>query len=193
MTEQPQPELLERFKPTGGRWLGVAGMVMLVILGAAIASTGLDRSNGALLAALALVLALVWAALVRPGLRAYDDHLLIRNPWSDVHIPWSEITDVEVRQTLQIYAGGKRHHCVAVGKSTRKLALGDRPGASTTDLDPHTDIDYADYVVSKIGDYATAGSDREGVYAEVTRRWAWPEIVATAVIAGVFVVLLLAG
>lgn len=205
MTDQPRPELLERFKPTAGRLLGIAGVAIVLLVAYAVASTGLDRGTIGFLAALALILVLVWAALIRPALRAYDDHLLIRNSWSDVRIPWGRITDVDVKQTLQVYVGHERHHCVAVGKSARQIIRGGQKrgvvgGAAlgTQKLDDLADqptltgahttgMHYADYVVIKIQTYASAQRGQTGQITEVTRTWAWPEIAVAIATAATFV------
>jgi len=210
MSDQPAGAVLERFKPTIGRWLGIVGLGLLAILAVAIGTTGLDTATIVALVVIALVAVLVLSALVRPRINAYEDHLLLRNAWSDVRIAWHSISDVDVRQTLRVYVGTDLHHGVAIGKSTRKLLKGNLRGGSLTstmfgssrgdELASRPTLmgadvrgmQYADYVVIKIGSYSSAQAHASQDREPVTRTWAWPYIVPAAVLLLLAVILPLA-
>lgn len=209
MNTQPTDGLLERFRPTAGRWLGIVGIAIMIAIGTTVASTGFDADTIFVLSLLALLISLSWAALIRPSLSAFYDHLLIKNIWSDLQIPWRLITDVDVRQTLQVYAGAERYHSIAVGKSVRKnLRPGHgRGGASaaesallgtttTSSLNERPTLEgissvgtiYADYVAIKVQTFAAAQRDLGGEVTEVTRTWSWPTIIVNTLIGvGLFV------
>lgn len=208
MNTQPAGGLLERFKPTAGRWLAIVGIVVMTVIGISVASTGLDPDTIFVLALLAVLVSMSWAALIRPSLSAFCDHLLIKNIWSDLQIPWRLITDVDVRQTLQVYVGDERYHSIAVGKSVRKnVRPGRQSGSSAaesallgttapTSLNERPTLEgissvgtiYADYVVIKVQTFAAAQRDLGGDVTEVTRTWSWPTIVLNVVLGVALVV-----
>ncbi|MFY0405921.1 hypothetical protein [Solicola sp. PLA-1-18] len=216
MADHQPPEVLERFTPTAGRWVGVVGLVVLALIAAAVVSAGLDRATVLVLAVVALLAVLTYAALVRPTVHARRDHLLIRNAWTSVRIPWRAVTDVDVRQTLQVSAGDKTHHAIAIGKSARKILRGNQPGAAgpggafgssssrefatrpTLEGSEVVGTDYADYVVLKVQTYASTHRStpeplhEAGPHDAVVRTVHWPLVVApVALLVAVVVVALL--
>lgn len=199
------PALIERFKPTIGRWWGVVGMVMVAFVVAAVTSSGTDPASLAVAVGAVFIGWAAYAALVRPTIHAYDDHLLLRNALSDLRLPWKLITDVDVKQTTCVYTGAEKHHGIAIGKSARYLIRGEnrarslsssgaqekfseRPTMTGSDV---TGMHYADYVVIRI-DSLRRERERdarsEGI-GSVEKHWAWPTVAVGAVIVAVFVVL----
>lgn len=211
MSAQSSPDLLERFKPTTGRWLGGAGLLMLAFVGWSVASTGFDSATVAILAAVALLMVLDWAALVRPSVAAYDTYLFVRNSWSDLVIPWSRITDLDVKQTLHVYAGADRHHGVAIGKSARSMLRGGQKSRSmgsavfgqgaladlslqpTLEGASSTGVEYPDFVVLKLQTYVSLQREKSEPGAPISRHPAWSQIILAAVLAAAFVVAVAVG
>jgi hypothetical protein len=112
---------VERFKPTAGYWLGVVGIVGLVL--AAAMTIYVSRSTAAVATVLAMLWCalVVWVALVRPAVHAHGDHLLLRNMLRDTEVPWHLVDDVAVRQTTRVYVDDRVHHGIALGRSTRSM------------------------------------------------------------------------
>lgn len=209
MSHEPATAPIERFKPTGGRLLGIVGLVILALLAIAFVSGGWDLQAALGVAAVAFLAVLVVAALVRPVIRAYPDHLLLRNAWTDVRLAWHGIEDVDVRQTLRVFVDGKRYHGVAIGKSTRGLLKGtmDRqPGrvsafggsrhedlaSQATLTGAHvTAMSYADYVVVKVQTYAAAQAPASRDRTPVDRSLTWLTIVPAVALLVLVVVLAL--
>ena len=207
MAHEPTAALIERFKPTGGRLVGIVGLVLLVLLAVAILGNGFDVGAAFALAVLVLLAVVVVAALIRPGVIAYDDHLLFRNAWTDVRIAWHGIEEVDVRQTIRARVDGRTYHGVAVGKSTRQLlkanvgretARANMFGGSRHDslsdqatlTGMHvTAMSYADYVVVKLQGYAAAQAPASRERDPVVRTWTWATIVPAAVLLAVAVAL----
>ncbi|MDO9378047.1 MAG: hypothetical protein Q7T56_04285 [Nocardioidaceae bacterium] len=216
MADHQPPEVLERFTPTAGRWVGVVGLVVLALVAVAVLMAGLDRATVLVLAICALLGVLTFAALVRPTVHARSDHLLIRNAWTSKRIPWRAVTDVDVRQTLQVSTGDEVHHAIAIGKSARKILRGNLPGAGpsgafgsqssrefatrpTLEGSEVVGTDYADYVALKVQTYAsTRRSPSETLHEAgpddaVVRTVAWPLVVAPVALLVAVVVLALLG
>lgn len=198
------PSLVERFKPTIGRWWGLLGLVMMTFVVVAILTSGSDPATLAVAAGAALIGWATYAALVRPTIHAYDDHLLLRNALSDLRLPWREITDVDIKQTTRVYTGAERHHGVAIGKSARFLLRGEKRArsltmskqqedfASTPTLEGSdvTGMHYADYVAIRIESLRRdQRSKRDGLSA-IEKQWAWPTVGAGLLLGVVFVVLI---
>ncbi len=212
--ESPE-EGLERFAPTGGRVVGVVGLVMaagFVVLWA------LDRDAvPAPVAAGALVAGvLVWAALLRPRVSVSRETLFLRNMLETVHVPLAAVDEIVVRQVLAVRVGDRKFVSPAVGRKLRKVMRAPRPapmlGPSVPDaiddgLGPTsvseripTDIDYVDHVESRLRERIAEARTRHGVtrYSdeaealarEVRREPAWPEIAALVVTATLFVLTL---
>ena len=184
-----QSELVERFKPTAGRWWGVIGLAMVAFVVVAVVSSGVDAPTLAVAAGAALLGWATYAALVRPTVHAYEDHLLLRNALTDVRLPWRKISDVDVRQTLCVYTGADKHHGIAVGKSARYLMRGEKrqqslmstpqeekfaakPTMTGSDV---TGMHYADYVQVRIESLAKQQA-KPGGLSDVKRQWAWPTV-----------------
>ena len=187
--EQP-----ERFAPTSGRLTGVVGM--LIFVGLAVAGI-VDRDAGFsdwVIALLAAVAALIWAATLRPRLSLVGDDLEMRNMFETVTIPLAAIEELAVRQVLAVRVGDKRFLSPALGKTRRQL--NNRPsmgGAMAGKLrsrpaDERTIVNYPDFVEERIRQRMQDARDRLGIRAfsdeqralaeQVRRVPAIPEIVA---------------
>ena len=117
-SERPVP--VERFKPTGGQYLGYAGLVAAAVaLGYVIWSvhtvTGLRIGLGAVFFA-----AVVWVTQIRPRATAYPRHVVLKNSVRDAHVPLNRVEEVGVGQTLNVWAGGHRYVCIGIGQSVRE-------------------------------------------------------------------------
>ena len=196
--------LIERFKPTVGRWWGLVGLVMIAFVVYAVVSSGTDPASLAVALGACIIGWATFAALVRPTVHAYEDHLLLRNALTDKRLPWSKITDVAVKQTLCVYTGIDKHHGIAIGKSARYLMRGQKRAQSLTlskaqedfatrptmEGSDVTGMHYADYVAIRVEGLAKQQKKRG--LEEVRRTLAWPTVAVGAAIAVAFVAMVVA-
>jgi hypothetical protein len=113
----PGDELVERFRPTTGMFVGWTGFVGCI---AAIGYVAVARhSLGGLRFALACVLAalVIWVTQLRPRATAYASHLRLHGVLGDTDIPYLAINEVSLGQTLNVFVGRKRYLCVGIGRS----------------------------------------------------------------------------
>ena len=185
---------VERFRPTSGRIIGTVGM----LIAAAVVVIGVvDREQGfslpVVFAALFLGI-LAWAAMLRPGLWATQDELVLRNMLETVHIPLGAIEQVAVRQVLAVSAGEQRYLSPAVGRSRKQALQANR----SSDAEANPAESYPAFVEERISRLAEDARARRGIALlsdeqlglarGVRRRPAWPEIIGLAVSAVGFVV-----
>jgi hypothetical protein len=211
--ESPEEDV-EHFAPTGGRVVGVVGLVLAA--GFAVL-WALDRDAvpapvpaGALVAGV-----LVWAALLRPRVSVSRETLFLRNMLETVHVPLAAVDELVVRQVLAVRVGDKKFVSPALGRRLRKLmkappvsmllmpALPERmddPVGGPTEVRAPTSIDYVDHVEGRIRERIDQARARHGVtrYSDeaealardVRREPAWPEIGALVLTTGLFVLTL---
>ena len=209
-------EDLEHFAPTGGRIVGVLGLVMAAGL---VGLWALDRDGvPAPVAAAALVGGvLAWASLLRPRVSVSRDTLHLRNMLETVHVPLAAIDELVVRQVLAVRVGEKKFVSPAVGQKLRKVMRAPRPGqiflpdlpekmddglgpAEAPPERPPTDVDYVDHVEGRLRKRIAEARSRHGIRAysdeaealarDVRRQPAWPEIIALVLSTALFVVTL---
>lgn len=211
-------EDLEHFAPTGGRIVGVLGLLMAT----AVAGLGvLDRDAvPAPVAAAALVGGvLAWASLLRPRVSVSRDTLHLRNMLETIHVPLAAIDQLVVRQVLAVRVGEKRFVSPAVGRKVRKVRgaqqrlgqvfmpglpdrMDDVVGPASVAQRPPTTVSYADHVEGRLRELIADARTRHGVrpYSDeaealargVRREPSWPEIVALLLTTALFVVTLVA-
>lgn len=213
--ESPE-EGLERFAPTGGRVVGVLGLVMAA---AFVALWALDRdavpapvATGALVGGV-----LVWAALLRPRVSVSRETLHLRNMLETVHVPLAAVDELVVRQVLAVRVGERRFVSPAVGRKLRKVMRAPRPtpllgpavpdsmddslGPTSASVRAPTTIDYVDHVEGRLRERIAEARTRHGVtrYSDeaealardVRRAPAWAEIGALVLATALFVLTLL--
>lgn len=194
-------EVVERFRPTSGRLTGALG---LVVAGVVLLVGVVERDRGFplwLIAAAVLAAVLVWTSMLRPGLWATREHLVMRNMLETVTIPLAAIESYNVRQVLVVLAGDRRHVSTVLGRSWRNVALGNRrvrPGADGT---LPTELPYVDWAQERLGqlidDARAAAGVRVGspeqvaLGAAVRREPAWLPIAAVAASVAALVVTVL--
>lgn len=187
-------EVVERFRPTGGRVVGVLGLA-LAALAVVIALVDGPGGFGASVVAGAVALGvLTWAAMLRPAVWATSETLVFRNMLEVVRIPLAAVEQVAVRQVLAVRAGEKRYVSSAVGRSLRQTMKAGRrdPGVAPSS--------YPDFVEDRIAQLADDARARRGIKrwsdeqaalaGEVRRQPAWLEIGLVAVTLVAFVVTL---
>lgn len=199
-----ESELVERFKPTIGRWWGLIGLVMIAFVVYAVVASGTDPASLAVALGACLIGWATFAALVRPTVHAYEDHLLLRNALTDLRVPWRKITDVHVKQTLCVYTGAEKHHGIAIGKSARYLMRGEKRARSLTMSKAQEDfasrptmegsdvtgMHYADYVVVRI-DSLSKQQKKQGL-DDVQRTWSLTTLAVGVVVVIAFIAMIVA-
>jgi hypothetical protein len=193
-------EVVERFRPTSGR---VTGLLVVLFVLAVVVLAALPGDQGVasyVVWGLLLVGVLAWGTMLRPGLWATDDDLVMRNVLTTITIPLAAIEQVAVRQVLAVRVGDRRYVSPAGGQSRWQLRA-DRP-----DNGPKTDrlpleVPYGTFVEERIHHLAELARLQEGIElmsdeqlaraADVRRDWAYPEIAALVVTAVGFVLALI--
>lgn len=207
---------LESFASTGGRIIGILGLVMA----AGFAGLWLADRDGvpAAVGAGALVAAvLAWVSQLRPRVSASRETLHLRNMLETVHVPLAAVDELVVRQVLAVRVGRRRFVSPAVGRKLRKVIRAPRSaqilgpvmpesmveavGTSSGTRPVRTNIDYADHVEGRLRELIADARTRHGVTRhsdeaealarDVRRVPAWPEIVALVLTVGLFVLTLL--
>lgn len=170
------------------------------------AARGDSTGAAALSAGLALGAFVNYVALVRPSMRAYEDHLLVRNMLSDTEVPWHLVDGVAVRQTTRIHVDGDVLHAVGIGRSARSVraehrGAGDRSpgvlgverllGMSTEAVEAagSRPTGYPDYVQTRLADLVTQLGPASVGRTAVRHRWAVPETAALVVLTVLFALL----
>ena len=207
-------QVLERFKPTTGIFIGWAGMAVAAFALGYVALTehtvvGLRIGLGALFAAV-----VIWVSQLRPRVTAYAQDLHLQGSVRDARVPYVVIDEVTMGQTLNVWVGDQRFVCIGIGKSlgadirqrAKKANQGSLLGksrarefsdkADLAGLD-QTAMSYHTFVVTRIEELVDrakrelrfAGRTTEGV--EIRRPYAVPEIAALAVTGLAFVASLL--
>lgn len=204
-------EPVERFAPTSGKVVGYTSLAVIVALLVYLAAdvhtlTGLRIGLG-----LAFFGVLVWTTQLRSRAAVYPRHLHLKNSLRDTTIPLVAIDGVVVRRTLNVFVDGNKYVCVGIGTPLRKLVKAKSTGPSAmlgwdkldsytraqTPLNPdQTLTDYSTFVETRITGLVEearrspdAGSS--GTTGEPEHSWAWPEIIALAVLGAAFVLSLL--
>jgi len=196
--------VLERFKPTTGMLIGIAGLLVAAFaLGYVVLNVhnavGLRIGLAAVFGAV-----VVWVSQLRPRVTAYTKHLHLKGPLRDARVPYVLIDEVTMAQTLNVWVGEQRFVCIGIGKSlgsdirqrAKKERHGSLLGASRTRefsekaevaAPDQTAMSYQTFVVTRIEelvdqakrDLRRSGGSTEG--EQVRRPYAVPEIVALAV------------
>ena len=117
-TERSTP--VERFKPTGGVFVGYAGLAAAALaLGYVLlfvhTVTGLQVALGAVFFG-----AVVWVTQVRPRATAYPRHVVLKNSVRDAHVPLAAVDEVAMGQMLNLWVGDERFVCIGIGQSLRE-------------------------------------------------------------------------
>ena len=202
--------VLERFKPTTGLFIGIAGLLVAALaLGYVVLNVhtvvGLRIGLGAVFGAV-----VVWVSQLRPRVTAYTRDLHLKGSVRDVRVPYVLIDEVTMAQTLNVWVGDRRYVCIGIGRSLgsdiRQRAKKERHGSLLGSSRSHefsekaevaapdqTAMSYHTFVVTRIEELVDqakrelrrSGGSTEGV--EVRKPYAVPEIVALAVTGLAFV------
>lgn len=218
MASSAQPpadeQVLERFKPTTGMFIGWAGLAVAAFaLGYVAISVHTVVGLRIGLAAL-FVAALIWVTQLRPRVTAYTEALRMWGSLRDARVPYVAIDQVTLGQTLNVWVGEQRLVCIGIGKSlgadvkarAKKENQGSLLGksrlrelsekADLAGLD-QTAMDYQTFVVTRIEELVDQAKRQRRLSGDtsevppVRRTYAVPEIVALAVSGLAFLVSLL--
>lgn len=210
---------MERFTATNGRVTGVLGLVTAAFIAVMFVISAPARIAVPGVIACLFAAVVLWGAMLRPGVSATADHLLMRTLFETVTIPLAGIDTVVVRRYLLVRAGGTKYVCPAIGRSLRKTVRSEMkwsggpqvlsPGAAITkdssviaasQIKRKGEIDYADFVEERILHLAASARAARGIEerseeeyelgSQTVRRTFWPVLVALAVLAVAFVVAL---
>jgi hypothetical protein len=167
---------VEKFPPTSGRFMGILAVGLSVAVMLYALFDGDEGFEAPVVWGAAFAAVLSYAALLRPGVRAEKDSLVIRNMLDTNHIPLASIDGVVVRQVLAIRVDEKRYVSPAIGHSFMRTI---RP---KMDRSGEKEFTYPDYVRDRILDLADGARRRLGGAepAAPTRTWAIPEIAGLA-------------
>lgn len=196
----PAPDtVVERFAPTSGRFSGIAGLITAAVV-LILAVLGWDAGTPLGVAIVALFGGLmVWAAMLRPALWTTSDDLVMRGMFGSQLIPLAAIDTVIVTQVLAVKVGDKRFVSPVIGYTVRQTMKSKvRDARSPTSSAPAPTQEHQAFVEARIAYVAQDARDRLGIRkgspeqqalaAGVRHTWAWPELVAAAVLVLAFVV-----
>lgn len=185
----------------------VAGVLLLAFVfwiggDAVVRGTGLGRWLG--LAGLFLVVPLVFAFTLRPAVYTNAERLRVRNPFRTITLPWASVAAVRATYSSEVLTqDGTKYQLWAVPVSLRQRkqaarrqasatsggARGRRP-ASTGAADADPQRAPGDRTIAELQDLAERGASHPGAQGEPQVRWAY-EIIAPAVVGAIaFAVLL---
>ncbi len=186
----------EKFGPpsAGFGWFGVVVVAAFVGL---VLSDGHSVGHLAFVAGFLLFAAVIVSVNIRPSLRLYAEHLLVRNALTDVWVPWASIDRVEVRQVMEIDIGADVIRALAFGRTLRQQRSHaarnqNRPVMDGGDGRALQGVDYTDFVAAKLMNVAQSrarGSSRPG--GPVVRTWRWAEVALLGVLGALTAVLAL--
>ncbi|MFE3325276.1 PH domain-containing protein [Streptomyces sp. NPDC059176] len=197
-----EPTYADRvYRSPAGLVTGVLLLAFVFWVGgdAVVRGTGLVRWLG--LAGLVLVVPLVFAFTLRPAVYANADRLRVRNPFRTITLPWASVALVRATYSSEVITEeGAKYQIWAVPVSLRQrkqaarkqAARGGRgPGPTDTGTggtEPHRAP--GDRTIAELQDLAERGTSRPDAQGEPRVRWAY-EVIAPAVAGAVaFVVLL---
>jgi hypothetical protein len=196
---------IESFAPTAGRVLGILTLAIGAVILADIVLEWRTWDGFTAATIVIAVGAVVWLALVRPCVVAYEEALVLRNILSDTWIPWHLIDSATIAPVLEVKAAGEHHRSVAIaltGADRRSLrrrakrgafqasqaammessdASGFQvaPGALRESVGPGASVSPSDYTLQRIDGlsrkYAEKTANQPDGPAEVERHWRWPE------------------
>jgi hypothetical protein len=199
-------------------WVG-EGIVLAVVATTLIDHRNIDGLRLVLGALLGGVL--VWCFLLRSRVVLRAGDLLLRNAYVDTTVPYTRIRRFVVRSVTHVFvdrgtdADGetieKKYVGSGVGRSARSMVRKPRQPAGSTGTGggslgvptmassataKRTTADVADFLEEQVADRRQRARDwagaPEGAGGEVQRAVAWPEVVASVVLAVAFVSSLLA-
>ena len=113
-------EEVHRFRPTNGRVTGFLGLGLCALGAVVFLFSGSVQTRVSGLLGCAFTAVLVWAAMLRPQVRATATELRMRTLFETVTIPLASIDTVIVRRYLLVRSGGHKYICPAVSRSLRK-------------------------------------------------------------------------
>lgn len=203
-TSSDRPRPVERFKPTGGQFLGYAG------LAAAALAVGYVLLNVHTMTGLRIVLGalffgvVTWVTQVRPRATAYPRHVVLKNSVRDAHVPLALVDEVAMGQTLNLWVGDERYVCIGIGQTIREDLRARRRkqdvtggGSRLTQLSlmaerASTDeraMSYQTFVVTRLEELVEKAKREPGAAPGAARHVvAWPEVAALVVTGLAFVV-----
>jgi hypothetical protein len=212
-------EVVQRFRPSNGRVMGVTGILLCAAVAAVFVTTAPTGTAVTATLVLAFAAVLIWAAMLRPTVVATNDELRMRTMFENVRIPLASIDTVLVRRYLLIRAGGRRYICPAISRSLRKTVraemkwsggggnllmpglTGGRGGIAEDTSAAVNDLAYPDFVEQQIQQLARNDRAARGIEERseeeyelgslAVRHVAWVEIVALVALGAGFVVSLL--
>lgn len=206
--KRSRPAPVQKFRPTSGTALGHVGIAATLLAIGLVAVTEPSLVGLRICVGLAAFGLLLWLALLRPRVTAYDETLVLRGLASDLHLPLAGIDTAVVRHTLNVWLGEDRYVSPAIGRSSRKMlnrrsrgpmaVLGVEQTDDRMGLGQAGEIgssgDYATFVENRIEDLArSARRDLRGEPPPVRREWAVPELTALAVLTVAFLLTYLLG
>ena len=192
--------VVERFKPTSGRFSGWAAVLLSAAVVVAMVAY-LDEGFPAWVGGVALLLGvLAWASMLRPALWVTEEHLVMRNLADTLRIRLAAVEEMVVRQVLAVRVGDQRFVSTVLGRTWRKSlksrtarSRGTSPGTTPPDSPPDTAADtatdtqpggglregmpYVDWAEHRLAELIDAARDRARVAPGSEEQRALPDAV----------------
>jgi hypothetical protein len=184
VAEDAPGDVVETFRPTSGRVMGVLAMALVVTLLVTAAWPGDQGFAPYAVWGLLFGAVLAWAAMLRPRLWATASDLVLRNMVTTTYVPLASIDEIAVRQVLAVRAGDARYVSPVIGRKLRELS----PVRPDKDGTTPATMPYPLFVQDRIHHLCERARAHEGIAmmsdeqlaraGDVRREWAYPEIVA---------------
>jgi len=114
-------QLIRQRSPLGlAAVCGVTGLVLL----ASSAWQWAEHPEPLFAAWVVFIMAAVWSLFVRPAVLLDEDGVTIRNIVRDVHIPWSQVGDVECRWSLKVFVEDRAYTAWAISSQAGRPKVG---------------------------------------------------------------------
>lgn len=188
----------EKFSSPGAGF-GWFGLVVVAAFVGLVLSDGRGAGHLAFGTGFLLFAAVIVSVNIRPSLRLYAEHLVVRNALTDVWVPWASIERVEVRQVMEIDVGDRVVRALGFGRTLRQqrshtLKNRDRPAIGGGDGRALEGVDYTDFVASRLMNVAQSrgggiGNVQRRPADPVVRTWRWLEVAVLGTLAALTTVL----
>lgn len=176
-----------KFGANNGRVVGWLAMIVGIVTIGLVISDGIGSGDVAAVAVVGLVMLLIWSIMLRPTIIHDGNHLVLRQPFSDVRIPLVEVDSVTVRLFTLISTPQRQYHSSAFSRSRRQLIKRD---TGRVEADPSKS--QVDLVEEQLNILVRDARVQDLPTGPVTRTPAWIEIgglVALLVVAVVLIAL----
>ncbi|MFD0382716.1 PH domain-containing protein [Streptomyces stramineus] len=203
--QTPDQEYAERcYRSPAGIGSGVLLLGLVGWLGGDAVVRGSGQTPWLALAGLLCAVPLIIAFTLRPAVWAYQDRLLVRNPFRTITLPWACVDAVRAGYSSEVLAGGAKYQLWSIPVSLRKRKTAARrqnqavaeglAGSAAASLGAESSLRApSDQAIEDLRELSERNARRDGAQGSPAVRWAYELIVPSLVGLVLLVVLFLVG